>query len=42
MRAFLMACVAAVAIAACAAVVLNSNAIPNLSSTIFSTQGVRI
>jgi hypothetical protein len=42
MRAFLIACLAAILIAASAAFVLNSNYIPDSSSTVFSTQGVRI
>ena len=42
MRAFLIACLAAILIAACAAFVFNNDYIPNSSSTVFSTQGVRI
>jgi hypothetical protein len=42
MRAFLIACLAAVLIATGAAFVLNNNYIPNSASTVFSTQGVRI
>jgi hypothetical protein len=41
MKVFLVACLAAVVIAAGAAVVLNS-VLPNASSTVFSTSGVRI
>ena len=42
MRTFLVACLAAVLLAAGAAVVLNSSYIPNSSSSVFSTQAVRI
>jgi hypothetical protein len=42
MRAFLLACVATVLVAACAAYVLNSGFLPNAVSTVFSTTGVRI
>ena len=42
MRVFLLACVVAVLIGAGAAYVLNSDYLPNASSTVFSTQGVRI
>ena len=42
MRAFLIACLAAILIAASAAFVLNNNYFPNASSTVFSTQSVRI
>jgi len=42
MRTFLVACLAAVLLAAGAAVVLNRSVIPNSSSSVFSTQGVRI
>jgi hypothetical protein len=42
MRVFLVSCIAAVVIAACAAYVLNSGYVPNASSTVFSTTGVRI
>jgi len=42
MRAFLLACLAAVLVGAGAAVVLNSGYLPNAASTVFSTQGVRI
>ena len=42
MRTFLTACLAAVLLATVAAVVLNSKIVPNSSSTVFSTQGVRI
>lgn len=41
MRTFLVACLAAILIAICAAVVLD-NYVPNSSSGAFSTQGVRI
>ena len=41
MRTFLVACFAAVILAAGAAVVLNSY-VPNSASTIFSTSGTRI
>jgi hypothetical protein len=41
MGSFLMGVVAAVLIAVCAAVVLNSY-LPDAASTAFSTQGVRI
>ena len=42
MRTFLIACLAAVLLASGAAVVLNSSYVPNSSSTVFSTTGVRI
>lgn len=42
MRTFLVACLAAVLIAAGAAVVLNSSYVPDSASQVFSTQGVRI
>jgi hypothetical protein len=42
MRVFLLACVVAVLLGAGAAYVLNSGYIPNASSTVFSTQSVRI
>lgn len=42
MRTFLVACLAAVLLAAGAAVVLNSSYVPNSSSGVFSTKGVRI
>jgi hypothetical protein len=42
MRAFLVACLAAALIATGAAYVLNSGYLPNASSSVFSTQGVRI
>jgi hypothetical protein len=42
MRAFLMACLAAVVIAAGAAYVLNSGYLPNAASSVFTTTGVRI
>jgi hypothetical protein len=41
-RIFLIACLAAIAIAGGAAYVLNSGYVPNASSTVFSTSGVRI
>jgi hypothetical protein len=42
MRVFLVACLVAVLIGAGAAFVLNSGYLPNASSTVFSTQGVRL
>jgi hypothetical protein len=42
MRTFLVACLTAIVIAAGAAFVLNSGYVPNSSSSVFSTQGVRI
>jgi hypothetical protein len=42
MRAFLVACLAAIIIAAGAAFVLNSGYVPDSSSNVFSTKGVRI
>jgi hypothetical protein len=42
MRVFLVACLAAIVIAVCAAYVLNSGYVPDASSTVFSTTGVRI
>jgi hypothetical protein len=42
MRAFLLACLAAVLLGGGAAFVLNSGYLPNAASTVFSTQGVRI
>lgn len=42
MRVFLVACLAAVAIAVVAAYVLNSGYVPDSSSAVFSTTGVRI
>jgi hypothetical protein len=42
MRTFLVACLVAVLLAAGAAVVLNSSYVPNSSSSVFSTKGVRI
>jgi hypothetical protein len=42
MRAFLLACVASIVLAAGAAFVLNSGYLPNAVSTVFSTTGVRI
>jgi len=42
MRAFLVACLAAIVIAAGAAYVLNSGYLPDSSSRVFSTKGVRI
>lgn len=41
MRAFLVACLAAIVIAAGAAFVLNGY-VPDASSSVFSTKGVRI
>jgi hypothetical protein len=41
MRAFLIACLAAILVAIGAAIVLN-NYVPNASSNAFSTQSVRI
>jgi hypothetical protein len=42
MRAFLVACLAALAIAIGAAYALNSGYLPNASSSVFTTPGVRI
>jgi hypothetical protein len=42
MRAFLLACLAAVVIAVGAAYVLNSGYLPNAASSVFTTTGVRI
>jgi hypothetical protein len=42
MRTFVVACIVAVLLAVGAAAVLNSNYVPNASSSVFSTQGVRI
>jgi hypothetical protein len=42
MRVFLVACVAAVAIAIGAAYMLNSGYVPDSASTVFSTPSVRI
>jgi hypothetical protein len=42
MRAFLVACVAAVLIAGGAAAVLTSSYVPNSASNVFSTQSVRL
>jgi hypothetical protein len=42
MRAFLVACLAAILLAAGAALVLNNNLFPNSAQNVFSTQGVRI
>jgi hypothetical protein len=42
MRVFLLSCLAAVLIAACAAAVLNSHYVPSASSEAFSTKGTRI
>ena len=42
MRAFLVACLVAVALAAAAAALLNSGLLPDASQTVFTTQGVRI
>jgi hypothetical protein len=42
MRAFLVACIAAVVIAGAAAAILTSSYVPNSSADAFSTQGVRL
>jgi hypothetical protein len=42
MRAFLMGFVVALVVASAAAAVLNSGILPNTSSSVFSTTGVRI
>jgi hypothetical protein len=42
MRAFLLACVASLLLAAGAAFALNSGYLPNAVSTVFSTTSVRI
>jgi hypothetical protein len=42
MRAFLLACIAAAALGAGAAYVLNSGYLPDAVTTVFSTTGVRI
>jgi hypothetical protein len=42
MRAFLVACAAAIVIAIGAAYALNSGYIPDSASSVFSTPGVRI
>jgi hypothetical protein len=42
MRAFLLACLAAVLIAVGAALVLNSSYVPDSASSVFSTPAVRI
>jgi hypothetical protein len=42
MRAFLLACVVAVLLGVGAAYVLDSGYLPNASSTVFTTTGVRI
>jgi hypothetical protein len=42
MRAFLLACLAAIVIGAGAAYVLNSGYLPNAASSVFTTTGVRI
>jgi hypothetical protein len=42
MRAFLLACLAAVVLAVGAAYVLNSDYLPNAASSVFTTKGVRI
>jgi hypothetical protein len=42
MRVFLLACLAAVLLGGGAAYVLNSGYLPNASSTVFTTTGVRI
>jgi hypothetical protein len=42
MRAFLVACLAAIAMAVGAAYVLNSGYVPDSAAAVFSTPGVRI
>jgi hypothetical protein len=42
MRAFMIACVVAIAIAVVAAFVLNSSYVPDAASTVFTTTSVRI
>ena len=42
MRAFLLACLAAVVVAVGAAYVLNSGYLPNAASSVFTTTAVRI
>ena len=42
MRAFLVACAAAIVLAIGAAYILNSGYVPDSSSTVFSTKAVRI
>jgi hypothetical protein len=42
MRAFLLACLAAIVLAAVAAYALNSGYIHNASSSVFTTESVRI
>ncbi|HWE16408.1 MAG TPA: hypothetical protein VG758_04400 [Hyphomicrobiaceae bacterium] len=42
MRVFLLACLVAVLLGSGAAYVLNSGYLPNASSTVFTTTGVRI
>ena len=42
MRAFLLGCAAAVVLAVGAAYALNSGYLPNASSAVFSTNGVRL
>jgi hypothetical protein len=42
MRAFLVACIAAVVIAGAAAAILTSSYVPNSAADAFSTQGVRL
>jgi hypothetical protein len=42
MRAFLLGCLAAVLLAVVAAYTLNSGYLPNASSSVFTTEAVRI
>jgi hypothetical protein len=42
MRVFLLSCLAAVLLAVCAALLLNSHYVPSASSEAFSTKGTRI
>jgi hypothetical protein len=42
MRVFLLACIVTILIGAGAALTLNSGYLPNASSSVFSTQAVRI